>query len=217
MDDISSLIKIFINFKVNLLVLLISFPLSYTMGFLLASLIFTLPKRPADIFFFGSYLVRSIPIVVQLVFFYFGFSTIGINLRPEFIAVFVFTIHYGAIFAEKFRSSFISVGQAVYDVGFTLGLRRIIVLKEIFFPQIFIQSFPAASNAIQGMIKDTAIISAISIMDAITTAKSISSITFNFVWPFSVMYLCFLGSYVLLTLILNTIQKNLDRRFGRSQ
>lgn len=216
MDNISSAISIFINFKVNLYVLVISFPLSYVIGLTVASLIFISSERMASILCAASYLIRSTPLVVLLVVLYFFFSPFNFNLSPESIAVLVFSIYYGAIFTEKFRSSFISVGRVVFEVGFTLGINRYVVLKEIFFPQILIQSFPAASNAIQGIIKDTAILSAISIMDAITTAKSIASITFNFMWPFLVMYFCFSITYVSFTLLLNIVQKHLDRRFGRS-
>ena len=217
MSDFGSMISIFSNFKVNLYILTVSFPLSYVIGLIVACLIFTTSERMASTLCAVSYLIRSTPLVIKLVVLYFCFSPFDFHLSPEIISVFVFAFHYGAILAEKFRSSFMSVGRTAFEVGFTLGIERYVVLKKIFFPQILIQSFPASSNAIQGMIKDTAILSSISIMDAITTAKSIASITFNFIWPFLMMYLCFSVTYISSTLLLNVFQEKLDSRFGKTQ
>lgn len=211
----SDLLSIFINFQVNLYVLLSAFPIAYLVGFIFASLGYATTGKINQTLSSSTFLVRGTPLVVQLVAVYFGLPFFGIYLSAEFIAISVFAVHYGAILAEKFRSSFLSLGKSAFKAGFALGMQRYQIFRWIFLPQVLITSLPAASNAAQGMLKDTAILSAISIMDAITTAKSISSITFNFFWPFLTMYACFVLSYLTITLFLNKVQQYIGVRYGQ--
>ena len=214
MIEIEDIFKIIYNFDVNLLVLMTAFPLSYFFGFFVCC-VGVLNFYGASYFvWLFSYYVRSIPLVVILVFFYFGLSGTVLGFDPAYIAIFVFSLYYTAILAEKFRSAFLQIGEQSFGMGFALGFTRRKVLFHVFLPQAAIVSLPAAANASLGMLKDTAILSAISVMDAITSAKSISSISFNVVGPYIVLYFLFLFAYVVLFLFVSWIGRHLHHRYG---
>lgn len=127
----------------------------------------------------GVDFIRGTPVLIQLFFVYFGAPQIGITLSPITSAIVTLSINAAAYMSEVFRAGLMSVepGQAL--AGRALGLSKLQVFRLIVWPQAFRIAIPPLMNSVVALIKDTALISIISVSEVVREAQSIISITFD--------------------------------------
>ncbi|MBS3734121.1 MAG: amino acid ABC transporter permease [Phycisphaerae bacterium] len=123
--------------------------------------------------------IRGTPVLVQLYFVYFGSPVIGLHLAPITSAIATLSINAMAYMAEVVRSGLMSVDRGQMLAGRALGLSRWDVFRRIVWPQAFRIAIPPLMNSVVALIKDTALISIISVVEVVHTAKSLVSITYE--------------------------------------
>jgi His/Glu/Gln/Arg/opine family amino acid ABC transporter permease subunit len=123
--------------------------------------------------------IRGTPLLIQLFFVYFGAPQIGITLTPIQSAVLTLTVSCAAYMSEAIRSGLMAVDRGQSLAGRSLALSRFQVFLYIVWPQAFRISIPALMNIVVAFIKDTALISVISIAEVVREAQSIISVTYN--------------------------------------
>ncbi len=156
--------------------------------------------------------IRGTPVLIQLFFVYFGAPQIGISLSPVTSAVLTLTINSAAYMSEVIRSGLMSVdpGQAV--AARALGLNRLQQFIHVIWPQAFRISLPPLVNSGVALLKDTALVSVISVSEIIREAQSVISVTFDPMrYYFLVAVMFFIFTYPLMRLA-GRIEKNLKSR-----
>ncbi|MFP4241947.1 MAG: ABC transporter substrate-binding protein/permease [Chitinispirillaceae bacterium] len=123
--------------------------------------------------------VRGTPVLIQLFFIYFGAPQIGLTLSPITSAIITLSINACAYMSEVVRSGLMSVDPGQKRAGKALGLKRLDVFRFIIWPQAFRIAIPPLGNSAVALLKDTALISVISVGEVVREAQSIISITFN--------------------------------------
>ena len=129
------------------------------------------------------YLMRSTPLVLQLLFIYFGlpylpyighwFSQMG-----RFTAtIWGFVLNYAAYFAEIFRGGLQSIPRGQREAGKALGFSRVQIFFRILLPQLFKRSLLPVSNEVVTLVKDTALVTCIALCDMYYYAKKATSAT----------------------------------------
>jgi octopine/nopaline transport system permease protein len=137
-----------------------------------------------------SYLMifRGTPALVQLYFIYYGFS-MSAWMRDSwawvlfesawFCGVFALTLNTAAYQTEIFRGALQAVPTGLVDAARSLGLSRLQLFFLIRFPAAFRLALPAYGNELILLAKATSIVSTITILDLMGTAKLIYTETFD--------------------------------------
>ena len=116
-------------------------------------------------------IMRGTPLLLQLVFVFFGLPLLGI-IFDRFEAVIVaFSLNYAAYFAEIFRGGIQSIDEGQYEGASVLGFSKFEMYRKIIFPQVIKRVLPAMSNEIITLIKDTSIVYAIGLNDILRIAQ----------------------------------------------
>ena len=162
----------------------------------------------------GAYIfvIRGTPLMLQLLFLYFGVpkipligSFIAINNRYLAAAV-AFSLNYAAYFAEIFRGGLLAVDKGQYEAAQVLGLSKLQTMMRIVLPQMIRVSLPSISNESVILIKDTALVYAIGVIDLLETAKSQVN-TMADITPYIVAAVIYLLLNTLLTMLFNKLEK----------
>ena len=125
---------------------------------------------------FYIYLMRSTPLMLQIMFIYFLLPAILPFKVDRFAAViFAFVINYAAYFAEIFRSGIQAIPQGQREAAKVLGYTRAQTFFHIILPQVVKRILPSVTNEVITLVKDTSLASAIGVTEMFTLAKKITA------------------------------------------
>lgn len=132
-------------------------------------------------------LMRGTPLMLQLLVVFFGpFYVFQVRLTDEyrFVAVIIaFALNYAAYFAEIFRSGIESMPVGQYEAANVLGYTKTQTFMRIILPQVIKRIFPAFTNEVITLVKDTSLAHAIAYVEMFTLAKQIAAKETNLI-PF---------------------------------
>ena len=155
------------------------------------------------------YVVRGIPLMILGLFLFFGVSAItGIRFDPLIASIIVLTINASAYMGEIFRAGIqaIDVGQA--EAARSLGLGYLKTMKKVILPQAIKIMIPAFLNQFITTLKDTSILSVISVRELTLNGQII--IARNYL-PFEV-YSYVAIMYLIVITALSILSKKLERK-----
>ena len=122
------------------------------------------------------YLMRSAPLMLQIMFVYFLLPQILPFKVDRFSAViFAFAVNYAAYFAEIFRSGIQSIPAGQYEAAKVLGYTKTQTFFCIILPQVVKRVLLPMTNEIITLIKDTALASTVAVVELMTIAKKQAS------------------------------------------
>jgi His/Glu/Gln/Arg/opine family amino acid ABC transporter permease subunit len=121
---------------------------------------------------------RAVPVLTQLFIIYFGLTEIGIRLDPLSAAIVGFGINGGAYLTEVFRSGLESVHQGQMEAAQMLGMTRLAALRIIILPQAMRVVLPPLGNFAIGLLKDSALASAVAAPELMFRARTLVDKTF---------------------------------------
>lgn len=121
---------------------------------------------------------RAIPVLTQLFIIYFGLTEIGIRLDPLPSAIIGFGINGGAYMTEIFRAGIESVHQGQIEAAQMLGMTRLAALRIVILPQAMRVVLPPLGNFAIGLLKDTALASAVAAPELMFRARTLVDKTF---------------------------------------
>lgn len=127
---------------------------------------------------------RGTPVLIQLFFVYFGIGGLlsqkfGINLSAVTAAVLTLSINAAAYMSEVVRSGLMSVPMGQKNAAKAIGFNKWQIFSFVIWPQAFRIALPPLMNSVVALIKDTALISVITVPEIIRQAQSVISITFD--------------------------------------
>jgi len=125
--------------------------------------------------------VRGTPVLVQLYFVYYGLGSeqVGLDLSPISAAILTLTVNAGAYIAEVVRGGLMAVPAGQSRAAQALGLSRLQVFRHVVWPQAFRVALPSLVNSAVALLKDTALVSVISVAEVLREAQSMISVTFD--------------------------------------
>lgn len=153
-------------------------------------------------------LFRGIPVLPQLFILYFGLAQIGIKLNPVSAAVLGFGLNGGAYLTEAFRAGLQSIPRGQSEAAMMIGMTRSKVLRHVLLPQAMRVVLPSLANYAVGLLKDTALASAVAAPELSFYARSLVTRTY-LSGPIYVMVAVI---YVLLSLPLSACSRAAEAR-----
>ena len=121
---------------------------------------------------------RAVPVLTQLFIIYFGLTEIGIRLDPLPSAIIGFGINGGAYLTEVFRAGIKSVHLGQMEAAQMLGMTRFAALRIVILPQAMRVVLPPLGNFVIGLLKDTALASAVAAPELMFRARTLVDKTF---------------------------------------
>ena len=196
-----------VTIKVTILALIIGLIL----GFLIA--LCNLSKNRVLKAIGGVYtdVIRGTPSVTQLMIIYFVVFA-SIHWAKWVIAAIAFGINSGAYVSEIIRAGILSIDVGQMEAGRALGLTKGMTMRHIILPQALKNVFPALCNEFIVLIKETAIVGYVGLMDIQKAGDFIKSATFLAFMPLvgtAIIY------YVLIK-ILNLFLKRIEYKLRQS-
>ena len=154
--------------------------------------------------------IRGTPSVTQLMIIYFVvFATI--NWSKWIIAAIAFGINSGAYVSEIIRAGILSIDKGQTEAGRSLGLTAKQTMLYIVVPQAVKNIFPAMGNEFITLIKETAIVGYVGLMDIQKAGDFIKSATYEAFMPLVGTAIIYFVLIKLLTLALGKYEKHLRK------
>jgi polar amino acid transport system permease protein len=134
---------------------------------------------------------RGTSALVQLFWFYFVLPLFGLSLPAMAVGMVVLALNTGAYGAEVVRDAILAVPRGQWEAALNMG--RAQTYMRIVIPQAIPPVVPALGNYLIAMFKDTPLLSAISVLELLQTAKVIGAETFHYVEPLTLVCVLFLA------------------------
>jgi len=156
-------------------------------------------------------LFRGTPLLVQLFVIYYGLPSIGIEFTPVTAGILALSLNAGAYLSESLRGAILGIGQGQWRAAYSLGLSWPQALGHVVLPQALRVAVPSMSNTLISLIKDTSLVSVITMTELMLVTKELISVTFQ---PLP-LYLAAALIYWVLSLGFEALQRRAEKRFSR--
>lgn len=155
-------------------------------------------------------IIRGTPCLLQIYYVYYVAPAIGIVLTPVTAGILGLSANYGAYMSEIFRASILSIGAGQLEAGQSLGMSRSLIMRRIVIPQAVRKIVPPLGNYLVLMVKDTSLLSTITIREIMMVAYELSAITFKFFELFTFAGIIYLGLSYPLSVFVDWVERKLD-------
>jgi cystine transport system permease protein len=156
-------------------------------------------------------LMRGTPLLVQIFVIYYGLPSIGIEFTPVTAGILALSLNAGAYLSESLRGAIASISPGQWSASFSLGLGHWQTLGHIILPQALRVAVPSMSNTLISLIKDTSLVSVITVAELMLTTKEVIATTFR---PLP-LYLAAAVLYWCMSLAFEALQRRLESRLNR--
>jgi polar amino acid transport system permease protein len=141
--------------------------------------------------------LRDTPLLVQLFFLYYVLPDFGIVLPAFLTGALALGLQYAAYTSEVYRGGIEAVHHGQWEAATALNMTRMQAYRDIILPQAVPRIVPAMGNYLVAMIKETPVLSVVTVLEMMGLANMIGERTFEYLVPLTLVGLIFL----LLTLI----------------
>jgi cystine transport system permease protein len=155
--------------------------------------------------------IRGTPLLVQIFVIYYGLPSFGVTLNPVVGGVLALTLNAGAYLSETIRGAILSVPRGQREAATSLGLNGAQTMRLIVLPQAMRVAAPSLGNSLIGLVKDTSLVSVITVVELLRSAQLVIARTFE---PFG-PYLMAALLYWIMSLLLEGVQRAVERRLSR--
>lgn len=184
--------------------------LGLIIGFIIASCNLSKHKSLRFIGKIYTDVIRGTPSVTQLMIIYFVVFA-GVRWEKWIIASFAFAINSGAYVSEIIRGGILSIDKGQTEAGRSLGLNGAQTMIHIVIPQAVKNIFPSMCNEFITLIKETAIVGYVGLVDIQKAGDFIKSATYEAFMPLIGTAIIYFVLIKVLTLVLGKVEKQLRK------
>lgn len=166
-------------------------------------------------------IIRGIPMIVQIIYWYFAApaiikelgATLNIasmaNFRANGIAMAIFglTFGYSAYMSEVYRAGIQSISRGQMEAARSLGMTYVQAMRFVILPQAVRVILPPVGNEFITLLKDTALVSAVSIADLTRRGREFAAANFNPIETYTMIALLYLTMTLLATRLVAWLEK----------
>jgi polar amino acid transport system permease protein len=167
-------------------------------------------------------IVRGIPLMVQLLFWYFAFPQIiqafgrSINYEPfakylanpVAMAILGMTVCYAAYMSEIYRAGIQSIGKGQMEAARSLGMTPIQAMRYVILPQAIRVILPPIGNEFISMLKDSSLVSVVAVADLTRRGREFTAVTFSPIETWTLVALI----YLVMTLLSARVVAYIERK-----
>jgi len=184
--------------------------LAFSIGFLLAMMRISNYQFLKDIATVYIAIIRGTPLLVQIFIFYFIIATI-FELERFLAGAISLGLFFGAYIAEVLRGAIQSIDKGQYEAAKSLGMNYIQTMVYIVMPQALKRALPTLVGEMIALVKDSSLVSVISITDLTKVGREIVANTFS---PFET-WLIIAAMYFAITFLLSALGHNIETKMKK--
>ena len=153
--------------------------------------------------------MRGIPLLVFLIWFFFGLSMlIEYSFSALFAGVACLSLKYSGYLAETFRAGIQAIEKGQSEASFSLGFSKLQNLRRIVLPQALRIVIPPIGNSFVSMLQDSSLVMLVGIWELMKRGNSLANSTIK---PFEI-YTVVGIFYLIMTISASRINRYLERR-----
>lgn len=156
-------------------------------------------------------LIRNTPFLIQVYLVFFVLPEIGIRLEGTVVGVVSLAVYCGAYFAENVRGAIQTIPRGQTEAAEALGITYWTIQRKVIFPQMLSYLIPTSSNLTISLIKDSAILSVITVPELTYQAQVIIGRAFAPMEGFTAIALIYWGLNSLVALGLRKWEQHASR------
>ena len=153
--------------------------------------------------------IRGIPVVVQLMLWYFVILVSQDN--DILVAIVAFGFNSAAYVAEIFRGGIMSIDNGQFEAGRSLGFNYVQTMIYIVLPQTIKATLPTLLNEVIALLKETSVAGYVGIMDLTKAGDLIRGRTFEAFMPLIAVAIIYLVTVIVLTKVFSIIERRLRK------
>ena len=168
-------------------------------------------------------LVRGVPLLVQLIWWYFAFPVViqqigrwtGMSFMANYhsnaivLAIWGFVFCYGAYMSEIFRAGIQSIPKGQMEAARSLGMSYFQAMRHVVLPQAIRVILPPVGNEFIALLKDSSLVSAVALADLTRRGREFMSANFNPIEVWTMIALLYLVMTLFSARIVNYIERRM--------
>ncbi len=155
------------------------------------------------------WVMRGTPLLLQLIFVYYGLGMMGITFPRFEAAAIAFIVNYAAYLAEIFRGGLQAIPRGQYDAAKVLGFTRMQTFFKIILPQVIKIVVPSFGNEVINLVKDTSLVYVIGLGDLLRAGNIAASRDVTLI-PYLLVGLIYLLMTAVVTVLLRRSETRLN-------
>lgn len=159
---------------------------------------------------FYTWIFRGTPLLLQLYVFYYGLPALGIQITAMQAAILGLSLNSGAYVAEIIRSGILAIDKGQFEASKALGFTYFQTMKKIILPQAFRVIIPPMGNEFIALIKDTSLVSVITMEELLRKAQLFVSASGDAVTPYFATGVFYLIMTTVFTFLFSRVEKKLS-------
>ena len=210
---VQSVPVIFIGWARSLGLVCIGFPLAIPLGFCLSFMRMSRWRILRGIGGLYVNVVRGTPLFLQLYIYFFGLSTLGINIDSFVLGFLALALNSSAYLCEIFRAGIQSIPKGQFEAARSLGMTGAQTMFSVIIPQSVRRVIPTATSEFILLYKDTSLLASVGVMELMMFSKTLTSTTGNMT-PYIVCACYYLVITIPLTKLIGSFERKLASQDG---
>lgn len=198
-----------INIRLALLIMLLSLALGTALTILRSRKIAPVNALIAVVISF----VRGTPLLIQIFIAYYVLPAVGLDLSPEVAGVSAIAFNSMVFVSESMRGGLATIDPGQIEASIALGLPPRAIWFKVVLPQLFRRIVPVLINEATIVVKGTALLSVITVVEVLRTAQQIASANYR---PFETL----IGAamiFLVINLVISLSGRVAESRFARAR
>ena len=155
---------------------------------------------------------RGTPVLVQLLFLYFGLPRLGLAMPGWLTALVGLGLNYAAYESQVYRAALGAVPRGQWEAAYTLGMSPVLAFRRVILPQAFRIALPPMTNDFVSLFKDTSVAFAISVWELATAYRELANASGEFLLLGLIVSLFYLAMSLPLAHLARRLENSLTRR-----
>lgn len=173
-------------------------------------------------------IIKGIPVVLMLLVAYLMASDLFDKLATSlhwslrfkdvnrgWIGIFVLTIVATVGLSEIFRGALAAIKPGQFDAAYAIGLTKRQTLRRIIIPQVFPIALPMITSLLIGLVKASALVSMISVVDVLNGALITATGNYNFLEAYIAAAIIYWAISIIIERLSGVAEKSFIKRSGR--
>ncbi len=154
--------------------------------------------------------VRGTPLLMQLIFIYYGLPSLGLNLDAYSAGILGLSMNSAAYVGEIFRAGIQSIGKGQVEAARASGLTYTQSMRYVVLPQALRVVLPPLTNEFVAMLKDTSLVSTLAVAELLRVGREMQAWKSNTFSPFAGVALIYLA----MTIPMTKLARHFEKRLG---
>ncbi len=161
------------------------------------------------------WLVRGTPMLLQIFAIYYWLPTIGILLPPFTAGVVALSVNAAAYYVDIFRAAILTVPRGLIEAGDAIGMRPWQTMRRVVLPLALKPALPPYIGQAINAVKNTSLVSVISVQELTATSQSIYSSTYKVAEILGTAGVIYLAITTVLAVLQSWLERRLDYGLAR--